>query len=361
MTALPPSWSFGPLKDLCAFNPKHSNEIDGATPISFIPMQDVDDESGTITGGSIRPLAEVRSGYTHFADGDVLFAKITPCMQNGKQAVAFGLTNGLGCGSTEFFVLRVKKGVNSSFLHRYLRQKVFLNTAAAAMTGVVGQARVPRDFLEQAIIPIAPLEEQSRIVCKLDHLLSRHRGAKDALTSVPPLIDRLRQSILSAAFRGDLTADWRARNPDVAPADKLLERIRDERRRRWEEAELARLTAKGKEPVDGDWRKRYVPPPRISSSALPSLPSGWVWSSLGELTEIGTGATPHRSEPRYWDGGAIPWITSRMLNAEAVDKADEFVTSSAFEETNLSMYGCALVRIHCSADSHLLNGICPRP
>jgi len=294
---LPHSWAKSPLRDLCGFNPKHSSAIDGSTLISFVPMQAVDDTTGTITSGTPRPLSEVRTGYTHFADGDILFAKITPCMQNGKQAVASALLNGLGCGSTEFFVLRPNAGVARSYIHRYLRQRTFLDAAAASMTGVVGQARVPRDFLESAILPVPPAKEQARIASKIEALLSGNQRAADALNAVPPLLDRLRQSILAAAFRGDLTADWRARNPDVEPADKLLEKIRAERRRRWEAAELARLTAKGKPPVDDQWKERYpAAASRIEDSSQPPLPSGWVWVNLNELSwdaGYGTSAKCH--------------------------------------------------------------------
>jgi len=97
-------------------------------------------------------------------------------------------------------------------------------------------------------IPLAPPSQRTSVVAKLDALRARSRRAKDALDAVPALLDRLRQSILAAGFRGDLTADWRAKNPDVEPASELLKRIRIERKRRWEEAELAKLIAKGKPP-----------------------------------------------------------------------------------------------------------------
>lgn len=144
---------------------------------------------------------------------------------------------------------------------------------------------------------LPPVPEQRRIVAKLETLQDRSRRAREALDSVPPLLEKLRQSILAAAFRGDLTKDWRAKHPNVEPAHKLLERIRTERRKKWEEAELAKLIAKGKPPKDGRWKDRYEEPKPLDASGLPELPKGWCWASADEvLTSLrnGIGAKPDR-------------------------------------------------------------------
>lgn len=132
-------------------------------------------------------------------------------------------------------------------------------------------------------VSLPPRQEQRRIVAKIESLFERSRRAKEALGRIPPLLDKLRQSILAAAFRGDLTADWRAQNPSVEPADKLLERIRTERRDRWEQTELAKLRAKGKEPKDDKWKAKYKEPSHADSTF--ELPEGWCWASLDELIE----------------------------------------------------------------------------
>jgi type I restriction enzyme S subunit len=92
---------------------------------------------------------------------------------------------------------------------------------------------------------------------KIEALTARSRKAREALEAIPELLDQFRQSVLAAAFRGDLTADWREQNPDVEPAEALLERIRVERRKRWEEAELEKMRAKGKEPTNDKWKAKY--------------------------------------------------------------------------------------------------------
>ena len=114
--------------------------------------------------------------------------------------------------------------------------------------------------LSQMPFVIAPLSEQRRIVAKIETLQERSRKARAALEAIPPLLEQFRQSVLAAAFRGDLTADWRAQHPDVEPASVLLDRIRAERRRRWEEAELSKMQAKGKMPKDEKWKERYKEP-----------------------------------------------------------------------------------------------------
>jgi len=139
---------------------------------------------------------------------------------------------------------------------------------------------------------LPPVNEQRRIVSKVESLQTRGIRARESLEAIPPLLEKLRQSILAAAFRGDLTAEWRAQNLDVEPASVLLERIRQERRRRWEEAELAKMKAKGKVPKNDRWKAKYKEPEPVDVAGLPELPEGWCWVSLGALI---SGFTPGKS------------------------------------------------------------------
>lgn len=134
--------------------------------------------------------------------------------------------------------------------------------------------------------PLPPVDEQRRIVAKLETLQSHSRRAREALDAVPPLLEKLRQSILAAAFRGDLTKDWRAKHPDVEPASELLKRIRVERRKKWEEAELAKMKAKGKAPKDDSWMAKYDEPRSPDEGSLPELPEGWEWARFEEVATI---------------------------------------------------------------------------
>ena len=133
-------------------------------------------------------------------------------------------------------------------------------------------------------VPLPPLAEQRRIVAKIEALQERSRRAREALSEVGPLLEQFRQSVLAAAFRGDLTTDWRVTHPNIEPACELLQRIRTERRRRWEQAELAKYEAKGTKPPK-NWKERYKEPEPVDDSDLPELPEGWVWASLGQLID----------------------------------------------------------------------------
>jgi type I restriction enzyme S subunit len=145
-------------------------------------MNHVDDYFGTITRMSLRQVAEVEKGYTYFQDGDVLFAKITPCMENGKCAIAKNLVNGIGFGSTEFHVIRAKESVIPEWVYYYLRQEATRKKAERSMTGSAGQRRVPSKFLKEELIPLPPLPEQKRIaaiLAKADRLRRLRRTARD--------------------------------------------------------------------------------------------------------------------------------------------------------------------------------------
>ena len=132
-------------------------------------------------------------------------------------------------------------------------------------------------------IKVPPLCEQTRIVTAIESLQQRSARARALLTEVDPLLANLRQSILQAAFSGRLTADWRAKNPDVEPADQLLARIRTERRQRWETDQLANFEAKGKKPPK-NWEDKYKEPQPVDDTALPELPEGWCWTNMEELS-----------------------------------------------------------------------------
>ncbi|AUX27450.1 hypothetical protein SOCEGT47_080400 [Sorangium cellulosum] len=168
------------------------------------------------------------------------------------------------------------------------------------------------DDIRQVQVALPPLAEQRRIVDKIETLTARSRRAKEALDAIPALLARFRKAVLAAAFRGDLTADWREKNPDVEPAEELLKRIRAERRRRWEEAELAKMRAKGKVPGDDRWKAKYEEPAPVDASELPELPEGWCWATVEELaTKVVDGV---HKKPNYVEAG-IPFLTVKNLTA----------------------------------------------
>jgi len=182
---LPEGWRWVRLGDVCEVSSTRDSNLNrkDTEPTTFVPMSAVDELRGAIARPEVKAFSEVKKGYTFFKEGDVLFAKITPCMQNGKHAIASQLIDGIGFGSTEFHVVRPGPDVMSSWVHCYLRQPDVLIVATAHFAGAVGQQRVPESFLASLEIPLPPLPEQARITAVLcDRLtaVERARAAAEA-------------------------------------------------------------------------------------------------------------------------------------------------------------------------------------
>lgn len=160
---LPKGWQWVSHGAIAEINPKLPFDVADDTLVSFIPMPAVEAVSGQVDCSAIRKYAEVKKGYTQFIDGDVILAKITPCMENGKIAILKKLRNGIGCGSTEFHVSRPSQAVDGKYLFYYFSQERFRQEARRNMTGSAGQLRVPKRFFEQYPVPLPPLAEQKRI------------------------------------------------------------------------------------------------------------------------------------------------------------------------------------------------------
>lgn len=170
-------WPIVTLGEVAEINPTRPRAL-GQLPddhiVSFVPMPAVDQYLGSITKAEARRFVEVKKGFTYFAENDVIFAKITPCMQNGKSAIARGLNNGLGFGSTEFHVVRAKEDrIIPEWIWYFVRRLDFRIEGTYQFRGGVGQQRVPADFLAKAHIPLPPLEEQYRIVGRINKFLDR--------------------------------------------------------------------------------------------------------------------------------------------------------------------------------------------
>ena len=158
------NWGINCLGDVCEINPKKSldKRLVNDFIVSFIPMPAVT-ENGEIDPSESKTYDEVRTGFTYFVENDVLFAKITPCMENGKGAIAKGLYNGVGFGSTEFHVLRpIKDKTTAPWLYVLTSLPKFRLDAADNMTGSAGQRRVPASFLTTYKVAAPPIELQEQ-------------------------------------------------------------------------------------------------------------------------------------------------------------------------------------------------------
>jgi type I restriction enzyme S subunit len=159
------------IANIVSVNPLTSfRYLDKDLEISFIPMKYISDKSGEVINQDITRVINSK-GYTNFIEGDLLWARITPCMQNGKSSIVKGLKNGYGCGSTEYHILRNNKtDFNLNFLHYILRTNMVLINAMTYVTGTAGQQRVPKEFLENLQIPVPPLEIQNKITNRIQNI-----------------------------------------------------------------------------------------------------------------------------------------------------------------------------------------------
>lgn len=200
------SWEEKTIGDVCTVNPKKidAKNLDDNLEVSFVPMAAVSDVFGEIVNHEVKNLQDVRTGFTNFSEGDVIFAKITPCMENGKSAIVGPLVNDIGYGSTEFYVLRCKEELYNKYLYHMVRNTTFRAEAKAVMTGAVGQQRVPKTFLQEYQLLLPSIPEQHEIVRLIDDLLARERAAQQAAEQALASIDLMKKSILARAFRGEL-------------------------------------------------------------------------------------------------------------------------------------------------------------
>lgn len=175
------------LSEIAEINPREKAGFSPDERVGFIPMSAVS-EQGTIETITYRPFAEVSKGYTSFRNNDLLFAKITPCMENGKAAVVKGLQSSLGFGSTEFHVIRPKKEASVDYLFQYLHNTAFRIEAAKNMTGSAGQKRVPTQYLAKVQIPLPPLPEQIRIADMLSRAEKLIAQRKESLALLDELV-----------------------------------------------------------------------------------------------------------------------------------------------------------------------------
>lgn len=215
-------WNFTSIGTVCDINPKTVlPDFSDDSIVSFLPMPTVEAETGAFSPETVE-YKKVKKGYTKFQNNDVLFAKITPCMENGKSCVVHDLIQGVGFGSTEFHVLRCHAGMLPEYVFYFVVQKVFRSKAIPFMTGAVGQKRVPADYLRDCEIPVPSLDEQKRIVAEIESRFERADALETAVDRALSNAEKLKQAVLKKAFSGELVPQ----NPDDEPASVLLDRIR---------------------------------------------------------------------------------------------------------------------------------------
>jgi type I restriction enzyme S subunit len=318
---LPSSWEWTRLSEIAEIGPRNT-DVKDELEVSFIPMPLISTSYKGDHGSEIKHWKDIKKGYTHFCDGDIALAKITPCFENSKAAVFSNLKNGIGAGTTELHVARpVTDLFEALFVLLYLKAPMFLKVGETKMTGSAGQKRVPKDFFAGNPLPFPPQKEQHRIVAKVDELMTlcdqleqqteasieahqllvitllntltnsadadelmenwaRISDHFDTLFTTEESIDQLKQTILQLAVMGKLVPQ----DPNDEPASVLLERIAEEKTQLIKDKKI---------------KKQKALPPIADDEKPFDQPKGWEWCRLINLVTIlgdGLHGTPEYSE-----------------------------------------------------------------
>ncbi|QIB91457.1 hypothetical protein FQU78_10735 [Methanosarcina mazei] len=328
---LPEGWEFVSFEDVLEINPSKppKDVVSPDTPVTFVPMPAVDAVSGEITDPEIRPFSEVRKGYTAFQNDDVIFAKITPCMENGKAAVARNLLNNLGFGSTEYIVFRSKGAILPDYLYHYIRQESYRKLAESNMTGSVGQKRVPKDFVQYSMIPLPPLSEQHRIVLAIEALFARLDSTKEKLDRVPEILKKFRESVLAAACDGRLTEEWREEYVNKEEISIFFESIKKKRMEYWEKENLEKFVSNGKMSQNDKWKQKYKAPENTQNFDSFTLPDEWISVTIEQIASKVTDGD-HNPPKRVEKG--VPHLTARNIkNWEVTFDNCTYISPDDFE------------------------------
>lgn len=194
---LPRGWAWTQLAELGIISPR--NEAADDLEASFVPMPMIAAEYGVANRHEPRRWGEIKKGYTHFAEGDVGLAKITPCFENGKSTVFRNLTGGIGAGTTELHVVR-PLFVDADYIVLFLKSPQFIETGIPRMTGTAGQKRVPTEYFTSSAFPLPPLPEQRRIVAKVDELMTLCDRLEASLATADDTRRRLLEALLAEAL-----------------------------------------------------------------------------------------------------------------------------------------------------------------
>ena len=249
---IPTNWRVYRLKELAKINPSKTekNHLPDDLEVSFVPMESIG-EYGGISGAEAKKLLDVKQGYTYFAEGDLIVAKITPCFENYKGAIASDLVNGIGFGTTELFVLRPNERSDSRYLFYVSISKAFRETGSKIMHGAAGQKRITVDFINNYPVALPKPEEQSQIVGFLDETLKR---VDSLITKKHRLIELLKEKRAAIITR----AVTKGLDPNAPMKDTGVEWI-GEMPKHWRILKTKHVTnLRNIKQVNSDKSERYV-------------------------------------------------------------------------------------------------------
>ncbi|WP_439234837.1 restriction endonuclease subunit S [Lonepinella koalarum] len=327
---IPESWVWVRLGDVAILNPR--NKLDNETEVSFIPMNLISDGYKNSHTFQIRKWNDIKSGFTHFAEDDLAIAKITPCFENRKSVIFRNLKNGCGAGTTELFVLRsINQTINISYLFWFAKSYYFINNGVKSYSGTAGQQRISSDYIQNCWFPLPPLNEQHRIVAKIEELLpfiDQYDQKEQTLTALNKNFpEQLKKSILQAAIQGKLTEQLDTDEPAI----ELVKHIQAEKLRLISEKKLKK--PKG--------QVMSFAPDNLQNENMPfEIPENWVWVRLDQLGEIIGGGTPKTEITENWHNGNIYWLTPadmKNIKGKFVQKGERNITKVGLNSSSARM------------------------
>ena len=215
---VPEGWALSTVIDVFQINPK--NHEDNATEAGFVPMTNISDGFEDRFSFELKPWKSIKTGFTHFRNGDIAVAKISPCLENRKSFVVRGLPQEIGAGTTELFIFRSGQIIPEYGL-LFFKSDFFISNCVGTFNGVVGQQRVARNTIEEMPFPIPPIGEQKRIIQRVGSIFRMVSEVENSQTALKDSIEKSKARILDMAIHGKLVPQ----DPSEEPAIALLKRI----------------------------------------------------------------------------------------------------------------------------------------
>lgn len=333
------NWVWTRLVELAEIAPKNDANDDGLA--SFVPMPEIWTSHTGQHGQEERSWGEIKKGYTHFANGDIALAKITPCFENSKAAVFSNLKNGIGSGTTELHVARLfSDKVIGRFVLLHLKAPSYLENGKPIMTGSAGQKRVPRWYFSDTPIALPPTAEQHRIVAKVDELMALCEAleaqTEDSLKAHQTLVETCLATLTNSQSPEELSENWTRIETHFDTLFTTEESIHKLEQSIFELAIQGVLIPQNSddEPASVFLRNNGLEVQQIKTPE--SLPPGWASCELGNLGTITGGGTPAKSNKSFWNG-EIPWVSPKDMKVDFVDQAIDSISEEAIENSSAKL------------------------
>ena len=344
---IPQSWCWVRFGSLVIHNPQVT--ADDETNAAFMPMTLIDAGYGSSYTYETKKWGTIKTGFTKIATGDIAYAKITPCFQNRKSFILGEVPGGVAAATTELNVIRTYADtLDEWYILYFLKSEYFIKEAR--YKGTAGQQRVLSDYVQSKLVPLPPLNEQKRIVQKIQEALpivrtyGKSQEALDKLNA--EIYGKLKKSVLQEAIQGKLVPQC----IDDEPASVLLERIKEEKAKLFKEGKLKKKDLVDSVIFKGDDNKYYETIDGVTEcieEEIPyDLPSNWAWTRLGNIAKMTIGKTPARGDQRYWSNGEYSWVSiSDMKDLGVISATKERISAIAAKELmgNISPKGSLLM------------------